>query len=746
MRMLRVISHMLSPILFLALQAAAPQGLTLYDPIRTPDAWLIDTEGQVVHHWKGTGQAGHESMLLDDGHLLRAVKVGNKVFRGGGEGGRLEKLNPQSEVVWFYELSNEKNLHHHDFEVLPNGNILLIAWEKKTPEESIAAGRDAEAVGNEGQWPDCLIEIRPQETSGAEVVWEWHAWDHIVQDRDPEKPNYGQIHDHPERVNINWGGVDRRPGKVIDAENEKLKALGYLDEEEEDVARPPMPNNKGRGGPHLKGDWMHTNAVAYEPNRDLIAISVRSFHEIWVIDHSTTTQEASGHSGGKHGKGGDLLYRWGNPQTYGMGERQDQTLFGQHDVRWIPQGQKGAGDLTVFNNGEGRPGGTFSSVDQFTPPWNDDGGFHRETNSSFGPNKAHWSYSSSPKKEFFSGHISGAERLENGNTLVASGEQGLIFEVTARGEQVWKYQVPKEHQGVRRKEDRGGRGGPPPGFGPPPGDGPPPGYGPPPGDGPPRQGPRGRRAGGLDGGLWRAHRYASNHPGVEVLRNTEGATAPSSSSPNAPVATSSPWKYHNLQLQGWTIHVEDKLFEQKELKEDVLALLRNELWEIRTRLPQAVVQRLQKVKMRFHLNRTECPGGVYHPSPVWLSEHGLPPDWAEGIEFGVAKNFLTWSRTQPDMVLHELSHAWHHQVLGYEHEGIRKAFDAAVKSGSLERVPYVHGGERRAYARNNPQEFFAEMSEAWWGVNDFYPFVHAEVLASFPEVGNLMGQVWALPQ
>jgi dipeptidyl-peptidase-4 len=212
------------------------------------------------------------------------------------------------------------------------------------------------------------------------------------------------------------------------------------------------------------------------------------------------------------------------------------------------------------------------------------------------------------------------------------------------------------------------------------------------------------------------------------------------------VATSSPWKYHNLQLQGWTIHVEDKLFEQKELKEDVLALLRNELWEIRTRLPQAVVQRLQKVKMRFHLNRTECPGGVYHPSPVWLSEHGLPPDWAEGIEFGVAKNFLTWSRTQPDMVLHELSHAWHHQVLGYEHEGIRKAFDAAVKSGSLERVPYVHGGERRAYARNNPQEFFAEMSEAWWGVNDFYPFVHAEVLASFPEVGNLMDQVWALPQ
>ncbi len=202
------------------------------------------------------------------------------------------------------------------------------------------------------------------------------------------------------------------------------------------------------------------------------------------------------------------------------------------------------------------------------------------------------------------------------------------------------------------------------------------------------------------------------------------------------------WKYKELSVQGWKVYVEEDLFGKKELRENVLAVLRTELWEIRTRLPSHAVKRLQKVKIRFHLNRKECPGGVYHPSADWLRNHSLPEDWAEGIEFGVAQNFLGWARNQPDMVLHELSHAWHHQVLGYSHEGIQEAFQVVTDSGKLESVLYVTGGHQRAYALNNPQEFFAEMSEAWWGVNDFYPFVQGELMEDYPEVAQLMREVW----
>ena len=206
-----------------------------------------------------------------------------------------------------------------------------------------------------------------------------------------------------------------------------------------------------------------------------------------------------------------------------------------------------------------------------------------------------------------------------------------------------------------------------------------------------------------------------------------------------------PWTYQTLELQGWSVQVQDELWAEEALREDVLALLRTELWELRTRLPAPVVERLQQVELRFHLDRAECPGGVYHPSARWLVDHDLPAEWAEGVEFGVAENFLTWSRTQPDMVLHELSHAWHHRVLGYDHQGILDAFEEVVASGVLEEVVYITGGTKRAYALTNAQEFFAEMSEAWWGVNDMHPFVRGELLEGLPAVGALMEAAWRLP-
>jgi hypothetical protein len=278
-----------------------------------------------------------------------------------------------------------------------------------------------------------------------------------------------------------------------------------------------------------RADWCHTNAISYHAGLDQIALSVHTFNEIWIIDHGTTTKEAAGHTGGRRGKGGDLLYRWGNPRAYGAGGPEDQQLFAQHDVRWIPTGRPGAGHLLVFNNGMRRPAGRYSSVVEIALPLDSKGTYRRARGWAFGPETPCWEYTAKAKEAFYSGHLSGAERLPNGNTLVCAGEQGRVFEVTVGGTVVWDYLNP--HQERVGPAMRGGppgdgqrprrfRGGPPPRGPRPagpttqpqgrrrpfPGRGP--AFGP---GGPPGGGPHG-------GGLFRALRYAPDHLGVRTLR------------------------------------------------------------------------------------------------------------------------------------------------------------------------------------------------------------------------------------
>lgn len=157
------------------------------------------------------------------------------------------------------------------------------------------------------------------------VVWEWHVWDHLVQDYDSTKANYGNPRKHPELTDLNY-----------------VSGLAVA-------------------------DWNHCNRIVYNPVLDQIVISSRQFSEIWVIDHSTTRRDARGHSGERYGKGGDLLYRWGNHQTYRRHEIVSQTLFGQHDAQWVREGLVGAGHILVLNNGYGRMP-NFSTVDEFIPP------------------------------------------------------------------------------------------------------------------------------------------------------------------------------------------------------------------------------------------------------------------------------------------------------------------------------------------------------------------------------------------
>ena len=191
--------------------------------------------------------------------------------------------------------------------------------------------------------------------------------------------------------------------------------------------------------------WNHMNSLAYDEKLDQIVLSVRGCSEIWIIDHSTTTQEAAGHSGGKQGKGGDLIYRWGNPAAYRRGTEADRQLIQQHDAEWIPDRYPGAGHLTIFNNGYERG---WSSIEEILPPVDANGRYALEAGKAYGPDKPVWHYEAKPATAFFSSETSGAQRLPNGNTLICAGVVGGLFEVTSSGEVVWQYVNPMVRGGI----------------------------------------------------------------------------------------------------------------------------------------------------------------------------------------------------------------------------------------------------------------------------------------------------------
>jgi len=189
-------------------------------------------------------------------------------------------------------------------------------------------------------------------------------------------------------------------------------------------------------------DWLHSNSVDYNADLDQIILSVRNYSELWVIDHSTTTAEAAGHTGGNSGRGGDLLYRWGNPQAYGRGSSADRIFYGQHDAQWIADGLPDAGKIMIFNNGRGVNFDAHSSVSVIAPPVDAVGNYALNGGEAFAPNQADWTYTANPAESFYSINISGAQRLPNGNTLICEGDDGRLFEVNGAGQVLWEYIVP----------------------------------------------------------------------------------------------------------------------------------------------------------------------------------------------------------------------------------------------------------------------------------------------------------------
>jgi hypothetical protein len=326
---------------------------------------------------------------------------------GGGEGGRIEEYTWNDSLVWQFNYVTDSFTQHHDVKRLPNGNIIMLVAEKKLLADVLAAGFDPGKLSpdifqNGYMAPDCIIEVQPTPPAGGNIIWEWHVWDHLIQDYDAAKANYGVVNAHPELVDC-------------DGDHRILPLF-----------------------------WNHMNCIDYNPAFDEIAVSVRGNSEVWVIDHSTTTAQSASHTGGMHGKGGDLLYRWGNPLTYGRGTNNDQKYDEQHDVEWVHPDCPGAGNMACFNNGLIRG---YSTVDEITPPVDGNGNYTLNPGSAYGPTALTWTYMDTPPDSLFARDISGAQRLQNGNTLIDDGPLGKFIEVTTTGDVVWIYINPTINTG-----------------------------------------------------------------------------------------------------------------------------------------------------------------------------------------------------------------------------------------------------------------------------------------------------------
>ena len=344
-------------------------------------AELLDTNDKVVKSWtfNSGDRTGYSTYLLPGGTVLRTVVNSGNSFTGGPICGKVQKVSWDGTLLWNYTYSTTNYCSHHDIHPMPNGNVLLIAYERRSASEASAMG----STKSIEMWPDKIVEVKPTGATTGEVVWEWKAWDHLVQSADPSKPNYASnVADRPELLNINYKTAK---------------------------------------------DWMHANGLDYNPVLDQITFSSHALNEIYVIDHSTTTAEAAGHTGGNSGKGGDILYRWGNPAAYNTAGT--AVINVTHDAHWVEPGHPNAGQLACFNNG----GTSSNSTVDFVKAPVSGFSYLKSAGSAFEP----VSYSSRIVGNGKTTNMGNSVQLANGNSVICIALAARFYEVTPAGATVF---------------------------------------------------------------------------------------------------------------------------------------------------------------------------------------------------------------------------------------------------------------------------------------------------------------------
>jgi len=359
---------------------------TLYSPMNSTKAYLIDTMDSPATYktwtFPASDKTGYSSYLLKGDTLLRSVARTGNQLSGGGMTGTVQKVLWDGTVAWSYTYSSSTYCLHHDICPMPNGNVLMISYDVKSAAEATQAGSSQ----NITIWSEKIIEVKPTGPTTGTIVWEWKLWDHLCQNVNSAKDNYvTSIVQNPHKMNINY-----KTGK----------------------------------------DWIHMNGIDYNVDLDQIIVSSHNMNEIYVIDHSTTTAEAAGSTGGNSGKGGDFLYRWGNPAAYGASGT--AILNVAHDAHWVPGDCPKAGYIAVFNNKGGTSG--KACVDMLNPPYN---GYNYSISlgSAFQPTSYDYRYNSA----YSSTNMGNSQQLPNGNThiCVPSTTTAYIFEINPAGTTLW---------------------------------------------------------------------------------------------------------------------------------------------------------------------------------------------------------------------------------------------------------------------------------------------------------------------
>jgi hypothetical protein len=202
--------------------------------------------------------------------------------------------------------------------------------------------------------------------------------------------------------------------------------------------------------------------------------------------------------------------------------------------------------------------------------------------------------------------------------------------------------------------------------------------------------------------------------------------------------------YARREMEGWSLRVSGKLLAETNLCQQVLAVLGAQLHQITRVVPAPALAQIRQIPIWVELNDPLFPGMCFHESHEWLEAHGVNPAKTGAVELANARNFLRWSLEQPCMVLHELAHGFHHRFLGEQHPGIRRCYDHARTAGLYRSVLRANGRHEPHYALTGEKEYFAESTEAFFGTNDFYPFVRAELKEFDPEMDALLVGVWGV--